>query len=125
MSGQVDLLPVYHAQRVRNPSVIRISAFIRAAQSVTAAQPGCVYIMFTNPAEIKILPQDFSNTSHTQCWHCRTKKKNKASSPVPKLIAAHPNDTQGVENPIPRARVKDSKNSHSKNLQSAPRLTLE
>jgi hypothetical protein len=120
-SGQVVLLLMYQTKRIRNPNVKKISAFMKANQPVIAAQAGNIYMMLTNPTAISIVPQLFNKTSHTHCWHCKMRKINKANRPMANQTAATPSDTHGDENPIPKAKVIDSKNSHCKNLQNDAR----
>jgi hypothetical protein len=126
-SGQVVLLLMYQTERIRNPNVKQISALTKAAQPVIAVGQtlGSMYMMLTKPTAISIVPQLFNKTSHTHCWHCKMRKINNANRPMPNQTAATPSDTHGDENPIPKAKVIDSKNSHCKNLQNDARPTLE
>jgi hypothetical protein len=126
-SAQVVLLLMYQTERIRNPSVKQISALTKAAHPVINVRQTFVnmYMMLTKPTAISIVPQLFIKTSHTHCWHRKMRKTNKANSPMANQAAANPSDTHGDENPIPKARVIDSKNSHCKNLQNDARPTLE
>lgn len=69
--GQESLLLLYQSNKIANPIEKNIIALVNAAHPVTRAHAGGIYIIFTKPTAMKIIPQYFNQKSHTHLLHCK------------------------------------------------------